>query len=319
MYLMEAGNNRFGALDFRADPQSPEPEIAHADLTELDQLLEAADHVQNGLPVPKHLLRLFDAGPSMGGARPKAVVIHQNRQHIAKFPAKDDPFNVPLIEQATLELARSCGLDVPATKIMQLSDRRSVMLIERFDRNPTQAGWARQHVVSALTLLGLHESESPTASYAGISDQLGLVAAAGHIGSDRRELFKRMVFNVLVSNDDDHLRNHALVWDPPGNGWYLSPLYDVLPKPQVGTERYLHVSVGAEGRLATLDNALTHAGRFGLMPPEAVSIIDGLATKVRAWREFFEVSGVPAVECDKVASAFRDPDDIGLKQVLARA
>ena len=120
-----------------------------------------------------------------------------------------------------------------------------------------------------------------------------------------------MVFNILVSNDDDHLRNHAFIWTPAARGWCLSPLYDVLPKPQIGTERFLHLSIGKQGRLANLDNALSVASQFGLLDKDARRVVDRISSAVREWRTFFEAAGVESGECDKVASAFRKPRDLG--------
>jgi serine/threonine-protein kinase HipA len=312
-YLMQSGTNRFGALDFRSDASAKAETKALPDINDLPYLLEAADKVQNHEPVPEHLRQLFDAGPSMGGARPKAVVAHKGRAWLAKFEAKDDAFDVPSIERACLELARKCSLTVPETEILTVPGGKKVMLIERFDREILPSGeFARRHVVSALTLLGLHESESPKSSYAAIARRIAEVGAKGSVMQDSEELFGRMVFNILVGNDDDHLRNHAFVWDVKREGWTLSPLYDVLPKPQQGTDRFLHLSVGAQGRLATLDNALSHAGQFGIIPHRAKEIVDRIASEVREWRTFFELDmGLSTATCDKVASAFRKPSEIG--------
>jgi len=310
-YMLHAGSNRFGALDFRVALSDKESEGLLVPATELQYLLDAADRVQRGEPVPPALQKLFDAGPSMGGARPKAVVVRDKQQLIAKFPALGDPFDIPVVERATLELARECGLRVPATDVVSLPDGRRVMLIERFDRTSLHEGWARLPVVSALTLLSLDESESRTASYQDIALAMNEHGASGHVAEDRAELFARMVFNILVSNDDDHLRNHAFTWDAAQAGWRLSPLYDVVPKPQVALERYLHLGVGPRGRLATLDNALAAAPMFGLNSPKAKSIIGRIATVVREWRTYFEGYGVEIGECDKVQSAFRRPREIG--------
>ncbi len=315
VYLDHAGPHRAGAMDVRASPTSPPTGGVLPSVLDLRHLLEAAQRVEEGLPVPAHLDVFFAGGPSVGGARPKAVVTVDGGEWIAKFPARNDPFNVPLVERATLELARETGLAVPDTRMETLADGRQVMLIERFDRERLPHGMGRRHMVSALTLLALHELDSPDSSYAAISDALGVYGVSGRIASDRQELFARMVFNILVSNDDDHLRNHAFVFDAQGEGWRLSPLYDVVPKPQVGTERTLHLSVGPKGRSARLDNALAGAGRFGLLPPDAAQIIDRVVGAVRSWRERFESLGVPVAECDRVASAFRRATDIGMRDV----
>lgn len=315
VYLDHTGPHRAGALDVRQSPTSPPADGALPSVVDLRHLLDAAARIEEGEPVPAHLEVFFAGGPSVGGARPKAVVIADDREWIAKFPARNDAFNVPLVERATLELAREAGLNVPRTRMETLADGRQVMLIERFDREPLVGGMGRRHMVSALTLLALNEQDSPDSSYAAIADAMGVHGVSGQIASDRRELFARMVFNILVSNDDDHLRNHAFLFDAKGDGWRLSPLYDVVPKPQVAQERMLHLSVGPQGRLARLDNALAGAGRFGLLPPEAARIIDRVVRAVRSWRDLFEGLGLPVRECDRVAGAFRRAADIGMRDV----
>ncbi len=313
-YLLHAGSNRFGALDFRSEPNSGEADGILASEVDLQYLVDAADRIQLGEVVPERLRRIFDAGPSMGGARPKAAIQKDGVAYVAKFMERNDAFNVPKIEQATLELARACGLDVPATELIALPNDVWVMLIARFDRaKNSNNAQVRKHTVSALTMLGLHESQSPASSYAALADVISNFGAKGFVQKDREELFGRMVFNILVSNDDDHLRNHAFVWDDVLLGWRLSPLYDVLPKPQLGHERYLHLGVGAQGRLATLDNALSLAGRFGLTQTAAAGIINDIAMQVREWRVFFEMEmQVPQLQCNLVSSAFRRPKDIGI-------
>ena len=315
VYLDQAGPHRAGALDVRASPTSPPADGALPSIIDLHHLLEAAARVEEGEPVPAHLEAFFAGGPSVGGGRPKAVVMAEDREWIAKFPAQNDPFNVPLVERATLELAREAGLVVPRTRLETLADGRQVMLIERFDRESLAGGMGRRHMVSALTLLALHEQDSPDSSYAAIADAMNVHGVSGQIAADRKELFARMVFNILVSNDDDHLRNHAFLFDASGGGWRLSPLYDVVPKPQVALERRLHLSIGPQGRLARLDNAMAGAGRFGLLPPDAARIVDRVVRAVRSWRETFEDLGVSVRECDKVATAFRRAADIGMRDV----
>ena len=316
IYLLNAGQHRLGALDFRESLSSAVHDEVLPPLVQLDYLVEAADRIQNGEPIPAQLEAIFTAG-SMGGARPKALVIHHGEQYLAKFPAKNDAFAVPAVERACLELARKAGLNVPRTELRQLADGRYVMLIERFDRRAAAGGFHRRHCVSALTLLNKHESQSLGASYEALSEQIGRHGVNGKVQRDRNELYARIAFNMLVSNDDDHLRNHAFVWDGAGQGWRLSPLYDVVPHPQLAKERFLHMSVGPRGRLATLDNLLAAHGSFGLLRKNAAVIIDRVASVTREWRVLFEALEVPASECEKVASAFRRPSEIGLEHIEA--
>ena len=314
VYLDHAGPHRAGALDIRAEPTSPRTGGALPTLLQLDHLLDAAARIDAGEPVPAHLEVFFAGGPTLGGARPKASLTTDGHEWIAKFPAGTDRFDIPLAEWATLELAREAGLSTPPTRLETLADGRHVLLIQRFDRTPSDRGMTRRHMVSALTLLAQHEQDSPDSSYAAIADALSEYGARGSIASDRAELFARMVFNILVSNDDDHLRNHAFLLEPRA-GWRLSPLYDVVPRPQVAQERMLHLAVGPRGRLATLDNAFEGASRFGLSSPDAARIIDRIARVSRAWRTSFQRLGVPDGLCDQMATAFRRPNDVGLEVV----
>lgn len=314
-YLDQAGSDRAGALDIRAARDSPPMLRPLPSTLDLRYLLEAAERIEAGEPVPARLAAYFDGAPTLGGARPKAVVDVDGRPFVAKFPLPGDGFNMPVIERATLELARRAGLQVPETRIETLADGRDVMLIARFDREPAGRGLARSHMVSALTMLGVHEQQSPDQSYAAMAEVISRRGPADALRTDREELFGRMVFNILVSNDDDHLRNHAFVFDAATGGWRLSPLYDVVPKPQSGTERKLHLSVGPRGRLATLDNALDGAGQFGLLRPRAVEIIERIVAVVREWRQVFDELGVPARQSDHMRSAFRHADDVGLRIV----
>lgn len=312
-YLDHAGPHRSGALDVRPSPESGVIAGSLPSAMDLQHLLDAAGRVEAGEQVPAHLEAFFAGAPSVGGARPKAVVLTEGREWIAKFPATGDRFDVPLVEFATLELARRSDLSVPGTRLETLADGRHVLLVARFDRKPVAMGTSRRHMVSALTLLGLHEQDSPNASYAEIADAIGRHGTRGRMQRDRQELFARMVFNIMVSNDDDHLRNHAFLYEPDGRGWCLSPLYDVVPKPQVATERTLHLSVGAQGRAARLDNALTQSERFGLRAHHAAETIDRVVRAVRRWREVFEEAGLTTRDCDALSSAFRRAADIGMR------
>ncbi len=314
-YLLNAGTHRFGALDFRENTSSASAEGLLPPLTDLQYLLEAADRVQEGLPIPARLEMLFQVA-SLGGARPKALVSHDGKQFLAKFPAKNDPFDVPAVERACLELARACGLNVPRTELVQLADGRNVMLIERFDRAVLSDGnCSRKQCVSALTMLGKHEQESPASSYSEIAQVISDRGVSGHVQEDRAELYARVAFNILISNDDDHLRNHAFIWYPPGKAWRLSPLYDVVPRPQVSQERRLHLSIGPQGRSATLTNLFEARGSFGLLKPEAIAIIGRVSAAVGEWRTHLESAGVSPAQCDRIQTAFRRPRDIGLDEI----
>ena len=314
-FLDHAGPHRAGALGI----QQSLSDAPHAGdlpgIMELEHLLEAADRIESGLPVPAHLELFFTGAPSLGGARPKALLVCDDHQWIAKFPARNDPFDVPVIERATLELARQAGLAVPPTRLETLPDGRHVMLIQRFDRGRQSHAFPKRHMVSALTALGVHEQNSTQMRYADIARAIEQLGTRGQVQVDRTELFRRLVFNILVSNDDDHLRNHAFLYDDTARGWRLSPLYDVVPRPSASHERYLHLGVGPEGRVAALDNALAGCEQFGLNSTEAAAIIEQMVRTVREWKGTFEALVVPGLQIDRISSAFRRASDIGMARV----
>lgn len=332
-YLLHAGSDRVGALDIRetiTDGPSQGANVSHA----LEYLLEAAERIEEGLPIPAHLEAIFIDGTALGGARPKASVRDEHGMlWLAKFSSRKDRFDVPAIECAALRLAGEAGMNVPPVEVRKVGDRK-VMLIKRFDRywvapgSPpgadvnlltTQPGAGltehRLGFVSGLTLAACDETESRTKAYSDLAQAIRRHCHSSVIRADNAELFKRMVYNVLVSNDDDHLRNHGFVWEPRLFGWRLSPLYDVLPRPSHATERFLHLGVGPRGRLATLDNALESHEMFTLSRSSACKMIADIWRVVREWRVYFESFGVPEAEIDKIAPAFRHLDDISTPEL----
>lgn len=309
-YLLNAGSDRVGALDIR-NHISDAPTAGASAWHSLTHLVEAASRIDEGLPVPAHLDAIFQGGSALGGARPKASIRdEQGVLWLAKFASASDAMDVPTIEAATLLLAKEAGHCVPPVRTQSLSDR-SVMLIQRFDRYWSEVGTeCRMGFVSGLTMLGCDESESPNKSYAGLADAIRRYCHPSVIRRDNEELFRRMVFNILVTNDDDHLRNHGFVWDPRLGGWALSPLYDVMPRAAVADERYLHLGVGPQGRLADLDNALAAHAKFTLSQSKACEIMSNVWTVVRKWRVYFDQYGVAEEQMDKVATAFRHIDHV---------
>jgi serine/threonine-protein kinase HipA len=327
-YLLEAGGDRVGALDVRPSPESPDSSSA-SDLRSLGYILQAAEAVESGLPVPSQLLDILGAGPSAGGARPKASVRdEEGALWLAKFPSRGDTFDVARAELCTLELARRCGLTVPQVRHVDIGGR-SVMLIRRFERywapprGPESSGGAlhdtrpgpgltegRLPFVSGLTLVGCSELESRTRRYADLAAAIRARVHPSRIRADAQELFARMVFNIFVSNDDDHLRNHGFVRDPRLGGWRLSPLYDVVPRPGHAHERFLHLEVGAQGKLATLDNAVSHFAAFTASRQQATELVHQVWVQVRQWKTVFEEFGADGRLIDQLASAFRSIKDI---------
>ena len=336
-YLLHAGSERVGALDIRSSI-SDAPTHATGGVHALAYLMEATERIEAGEDVPANLEYIFTAGTALGGARPKASVRDESGAlWLAKFQSKSDAFDIPAVECASLVLARETGLNVPPVATRILGDRR-IMMIRRFDRywlaqgtQPTAATdlmlvpadgltERRMGFVSGLTLVGCDETESRTKSYADLAFAVRRYCHPSVIRADNEELFKRMVFNIFASNDDDHLRNHGFLWDPRLPGWRLSPLYDVLPRPSLATERFLHLGIGPQGRLATLDNALEGHPMFSLSRVRACELIDEVWRVVREWKVSFERSDVAANDISKIAPAFRHLDDIstaGTRKLLS--
>lgn len=305
-YLVASGEQRVGALAFGPTLEGPQRKTAWdgpqgvGDAFDLAELMQAALQVQEVEQLTPHLRRLLSAASSLGGARPKATTTRDGRSWIAKFPAKDDRYPMERLEFATMSLAAKCGLRVPPVALETVLGT-DIYLIERFDRTSSKGKERRTPFASGLTMLGAHESELTRHSYGDLADGLR------RLGSDPRtdllELFRRMLFNILVSNDDDHLRNHGFLFD--ARGWRLSPLYDVVPKPQVGHERYLTLAVGPQGRRATVENAVAGAAAFGLSVEQAETEARALAGAVaQGWEAGFTKAGIVRAEVDRFATCF---------------
>lgn len=346
-YLLEAGSERVGALDVRRQ-LTDRASAGVSEVKALQYLLEAAERIELGEPVPSRLTDLFGSSPGAGGARPKASVRDSDGLlWLAKFASRGDTFDVATAEHATLRLAEACGMTVPASKVVDLGGKHT-LLIRRFDRYwidddalrggpaqlpadlalhatlPTDTArheW-RLPFASALTMVACDEMASRTKGYADIAHAIRRQVHPSFIRQNNKELFSRMVFNILASNDDDHLRNHGFVWDPRAGGWRLSPLYDVVPRPAIAQERFLHLEVGLQGKLATLDNAMSKYAQFDLQRPEAIALMARVVTTVAGWRERFEAHGAPGRLMDQLARAFRVLDEVAspaLRSELAAA
>ena len=332
-YLLHAGSQRVGALDIRSSREA-EATAGYGTWNNLEYLMEAAQRIDEGLPVPANLEEIFVEGSPLGGARPKATVRDEQQiLWLAKFPSQKDTLSVPIIEAATLRLAAAAGLTAPPVRLIQFGTR-TVMLIRRFDRYWAKPGLEgslpnnlletapvtglvekRLGFISGLTLVACDELESPDKSYGDLANAIRQYCHPHVIRENNRELFERMIFNILVSNDDDHLRNHGFVWDSRLPGWRLSPLYDVIPRPSLATERRLHLGVGPEGRTATLDNAYAGRELFTLSPDVAAASIAKIWTVVREWKVHFESYEVPPEQIDKIAPAFRHIDDVSTRDL----
>lgn len=277
VYLLESGSDRIGALDFQLSPTEYRPR-EHQDAT-LAELQEASEYVEAGEPLPPALDQAIQHGSSIGGARPKALLNDRDRKLVAKFSSSTDLYSVVKAEFVAMRLARLVGLDAAPVEITH-SLGKDVLLVERFDRMRSADGWCRRIVLSALTLLGLDEM---TARYASYEDLAHLIRAEfDQPGASLRELFKRIVFNVLCGNTDDHARNHAAFWD--GETYRLTPAYDICPQSRTGGEATQAMLLYGQERRSQLTHCLAAAERLGLSQAQAREIIDHqLATIREQW------------------------------------
>ena len=305
-YLIATGDARVGALAFGPDLSGPkriipweEQDLDGEDL-DLKGMLEAVRKLDTAEDLPRRHGRFLALGSSLGGARPKASTEYGGKQWIAKFGRAIDTFPVCRAEFATMTLAKQVGINVPPIRLERVLGQ-DIYLIERFDRIPRGASYRRVPFISGLTITGAHESEFSRQSYRRLAEQLRLFGSEPV--TDSKQLWKRMVFNILCNNNDDHLRNHGFLWD--GKGWHLSPAYDILPYPQVSLDRDLAIGVGRDGRRATLRNALSEIASFGLTRAEAVQMVVAMQTAVKtSWENVFTTNGFTGVEIERLRTCF---------------
>ena len=296
-FLLSGNATRVGNLDFRESPTDPEPGLEPPHFNQLHDIVLAAEHVQDGDTSDVRLLRLLRQGTSVGGARPKCTVELNGALWIAKFPAKEDTVSIPRIEYATMKLAQQCGVSVPELQLVQTGGK-DIYLVRRFDRERQGSGWLRHGFLSSLSLMEWDVRDRLLWEYPGLAARMRRHMGAVHLV----ELFRRMVFNVMVRNTDDHPRNHGFLVRE--GEIELSPAYDIVPtltQAGVGTEFRLAMSVGDEGREATLENALSRSAQFGLSEHEAKRLIDGMLATCREWRTCFREAGVSERDIEIVA------------------
>ena len=272
-YLLLSGSDRIGALDFQASPdiyKSRDPRPAT-----LEELQSASEMVEQGIPLSAELDQALNHGSSIGGARPKANITSEGRKYIAKFSGSTDTYSVVKAEYIAMTLASAAGINVAKVKLTQALGK-DVLLIERFDRHPANTdpggtpAWCRKSMVSGLTILGLPEMEARYASYAALAEKIRYQFTQPK--ATLHELFKRMVFNVLVGNTDDHARNHAALWD--GRELTLTPAYDICPQGRTGEEASQAMNIQGENKLSQLGNCLAAREAFQLNEDQATGIIE---------------------------------------------
>jgi serine/threonine-protein kinase HipA len=309
-YLLHSPEDRVGALSFGRGKAPPPPAARFNRIVHLTTLLAFADAISrdeaqgqaNG-PLPAQMSELVQPGTSLGGARPKNVVEDDEGLWIAKFPDRGDRWNNARVEASMLQLASECGLRSADAKVVTVGNR-DVVLVRRFDRVKVEGGYHRHRFVSALTALDAGDTFGDRAkwSYLLLADELR--RRSRRPPADLLELFRRMVFNALISNTDDHPRNHGLL--ATSAEWELTPAYDLTPNPLTSLERRdLAMAAGRYNRYANRENLLSECARFRLPREEAARIIDRMQVVVSTrWRAVMRANGVTEADCERLATSF---------------
>ncbi|MEY8877530.1 MAG: type II toxin-antitoxin system HipA family toxin [Leptothrix sp. (in: b-proteobacteria)] len=285
-FLYFAGDERFGALGVSTSaeqyaPRRIGPLPQWADVATLHELTR---RVLAGEPVSAADLRLLTPGVTMGGARPKALLQLDGHPWVLKFSEPGEHIDMPLVEHACMLLAARAGIEVAPTRPIALPAGGHAVAVRRFDREPGR----RLHGQSAGCALNACGDEPGYPELAAWLRRRGVSADGSH-QRQQRELFRRMVFNLLIDNTDDHEKNHVLL-TRDGRQWWLSPAFDVLPSGQA--LGYQQLRVGTAGAESTLDNALSMCGQFGLTRDQAAAQIGQVAGVVETWMTAFRSEGV---------------------------
>lgn len=303
-YMLRSSSDAIGNVSFSSSPK--DVPISHRPIGHdlIDVAREVLLDIESGKEVPAELVGKVRANTAMGGARPKLTVEKDGRLWLAKFPTrKDDPtLPVAKIEAAMLDLARLCGIDSAIAEVV----RDDVLLVERFDRGPVESGGGtrRDGFLSARTLF---ESSGKrygyTGSYVRLATELSRYSCQG--AKDQMALFRRMVFNVLVSNTDDHERNHGLIADDLPGSYRLSPAYDIVPRIHGTTLRHQAMIIGGGSSEATKENVLEDCGAFGLYRDQASDVFEDISRKIESnWRDCVAAQGIGEIGLTRLERCF---------------
>ena len=285
-FLIAGGGMGVGALMFSLSRFSSKSKLNKNTLEDLPHLLRSKEAILKDHDISLEAKRAFEFGSSMGGARPKSLVVDDDTTYLVKFNRDDDLFNFAKVEHATMQMLAELPVNVAKNRVLTTPDG-DVLFVERFENHSLRP---THHFISANSLIHLNRANNQVAkgrySYGFIAETLRVHSAEP---LDGVQLYWRMVFNVLMGNTDDHARNHALMYCFANKSWMLSPAYDVLP---ISNSRQHGLGIGDEGRLGSIENLLSQVSRFGLKPVKARKIINQAAELTDEWRHYFSRNGV---------------------------
>lgn len=289
-YLLESGSDRIGALDFQTSPTQYVPRQTQQ--PSLEELLTAAEKVEQGIALSPELDQALLHGTALGGARPKVLLDDGDRKFIAKFSSSHDLYSVVKAEFIAMRLARKVGLNV-ATVHLRTAMGKDVLLIERFDRVRDGDQWCRRAMVSALTIFELDEMMAAYASYEKLAECIRHRFA--HSTASLHELFARMVFNILCGNTDDHARNHSAFWD--GHQLALTPAYDICPQSRTGQQASQAMLIHGSDRRSQIATCMAAAPSFLLGSEAAIAIVNHqVRTIENEWPSICDEAGLSEVD-----------------------
>lgn len=288
---------RAGALRFSSD-DTPDTYLSNhhsvPKLVDIRAFEEASRRVENGVETSDDLLQLLGPGSSLGGARPKAVIQDKGSLYIAKFMSRNDDERVPTWEAVMLDLASRAGITVPEHRLLNKNTQRPVLLVKRFDRVKE----SRIPFSSAMTLTGMVDGDEY--NYADLAALMR--GFSPHANSDSLELWRRMIFNAMTGNTDDHLRNHAFL--RVGDGWQLSPAYDLNPNP-LPIDKRRHTLAFVQGEYAPSLKVCMEVGQALSLPkPQMKNILKDVGSALGQWRDVAKQHGLSDSEIGRMSTAF---------------
>ena len=284
--LQLLGNQGLGALSY-AEEGHPQLKTTGVSYRHLQDLVQSAEKFERdpATVTGDEFSLLFQAGSSPGGARPKALVEDEQGPHLVKFSSFKDKFDVVSLEAATMELSRRSGVETAESRVIALGSGKC-LLVKRFDINGKSG---RNHLISMQSLLkadGYYHI-----AYRELAEVIKHISA--QLGQDLLRLYRQMVFNVMIGNTDDHLKNFLMLRDD--KGWRLSPAFDLLP--DIGSNREHILRIGPDNRVPTIEILLAEAGYFGIKRRrQAMGIIGEVYETISGWRSVFAEYGVPRAD-----------------------
>ena len=297
--------SRMGGFRFKTDPGggfiNQKASLQIPPLTSLRALLQASMEVElraekNELPLKKWINQLIQPGSSLGGARPKASIIDENRKlFIAKFPSRNDDYDVGLWEHFAHLLARKAGINAAATGVVPGGEKYHTLLSERFDRTPEGK---RIHFASAMTMLGRSDGDNHTNGFGYLDIVDFILRGCTRVDDNLRELYRRVAFNICIGNTDDHFRNHGFLL--VAKGWTLSPAYDINPT----LNEYQSLLISSASNESSLEVLLEACGEYMLDRKQASAIIQEVVAAVKNWKALAGKLQVPKPEMDKFSARF---------------